>query len=100
MQGAINAAKAKLGIGSPSKVFMGFGINIDQGLAAGITAGQALPQQALQSSLDNLISSPITNNTTTIDNSRTANVEINNNGTGSNDRVFYDVVGALGAVGI
>ncbi len=34
--GAVNAVKGFLGIGSPSKLFMGFGVNIGQGLAIGM----------------------------------------------------------------
>jgi tape measure domain-containing protein len=37
--GAVKAFKGILGINSPSKVFMGFGENITQGLVNGITAG-------------------------------------------------------------
>ncbi len=35
-RGAVNAVKGFLGIGSPSKLFMGFGVNIGQGLAIGM----------------------------------------------------------------
>lgn len=34
--GAVNSAKAFLGIASPSKLFFGFGANVDQGMAGGI----------------------------------------------------------------
>jgi phage-related protein len=35
-RGAVNAVKNFLGIGSPSKVFMGFGLNVGEGLALGM----------------------------------------------------------------
>jgi phage-related protein len=41
-RGAVNAVKNFLGIGSPSKVFMGFGINVGEGLALGMTQTQPL----------------------------------------------------------
>lgn len=39
---AINAAKSALGIGSPSKVFHEFGLNIGQGLSGGMQASEGM----------------------------------------------------------
>lgn len=100
VQGAIDKAKNLLGEHSPSKVFAEIGVNTMLGMAGGITAASSVPQQALTSSMDNLISSPVTSTTNNINNSRTANIEINNNGGNGGNTTYYDVVGALGAVGL
>jgi TP901 family phage tail tape measure protein len=43
----VNAVKGLLGIGSPSKLFHGFGVNLMEGLANGIGAGARMPTGAM-----------------------------------------------------
>jgi len=57
----IQAVKDMFGIESPSKVFVGIGENINQGLAMGIASSADLPAQAIQNS-----ASSVVNNTTNI----------------------------------
>jgi hypothetical protein len=45
-RGAVNAVKGFLGIGSPSKLFMGFGVNIGEGLALGMGASKGTAARA------------------------------------------------------
>lgn len=51
-QGAIDAAKDALGIQSPSKVFAEIGVNLGQGLIAGISSTQSGVQEAIAALFD------------------------------------------------
>jgi phage-related minor tail protein len=58
VSGVTNFIKDKLKIGSPSKVFEGYGLNIVQGLARGIEGAQRLADQSMASLSSNLTLSP------------------------------------------
>lgn len=53
---AIEAALKALGIDSPSKVFMEIGTNVDKGFAEGIEKESARPAQALNETINGLVS--------------------------------------------
>ena len=101
VQGALNAAKALLGINSPSREFAKLGVGIDEGLAKGVSGAAMLPINAIQSVTSRMITQPIASTTNNTTNSRQTNVNVNANyiGQQSQQGIYFDVAAALSAVG-
>jgi TP901 family phage tail tape measure protein len=70
-----------LGIHSPSRVFADIGQNINAGLAQGLNESMALPQAAIASTTNSLV------NTTTVNQQRTWNFNVNQGGGGTGNNV-------------
>lgn len=100
VQGAIDAAKEKLGIKSPSKVFAEVGVNTMLGMAQGISAASALPQGAMNSAVGGMVSSVSNSTTNNYNNSKNIELNIANYGGNSGGNTYFDVVAGLQAVGV
>lgn len=89
-EGMTNRLKSVLGISSPSKVFMGLGQEVINGLTAGLASNQ--PQIAVQSIASDMTSPTSGFNSGLASNTSTTTTNNNNNGT----NVFYVTVNANG----
>jgi TP901 family phage tail tape measure protein len=99
VKNAIQAAKDALVSHSPSKVFMGIGVDTMLGMAQGISSASSIPQGAMLGAVGGMVSS-VGNTTNNYNNSKNIELNIANYGQNANNNTYFDVVAGLQAVGV